>query len=137
MVKNVSTYGAKAVAKARRKTPGSPEKMPGPTDNPATNLMMADVAIRAGSYVVRRAIEKGMLRGRYGKSTAHQIVKNKKVGQTLISFGLARLATKNLPGAMIVGGGALAKTLYDRRQSKKGQRREGDRDLIEQAHKDD
>ncbi|MDG6078893.1 hypothetical protein E3U23_06765 [Erythrobacter litoralis] len=137
MVKHVSAYGAKAVQKARSKTPGKTAKMPGPTHNPATNLMMADVAIRAGSYVVRRAIEKGMLRGRYGKSTAKDIVKNKSLGATLMSFGLAKLATKNLPGAVIVGGGALAKTLYDRRQSKKGQQHEGDRELIEQATKDD
>ena len=137
MVKHVSTYGARAVKKARDATPGEPQNMPGPTHNPATNLMMADIAIRAGSYVVRRAIEKGMLRGRYGKSTAKNIVKNKTLGQTLISFGLAKVATKNLPGAMIVGGGALAKTLYDRRQTKKGQRAEGDRDLIEQANRDD
>ena len=47
MVKHVSTYGAKAVDKARAKTPGKTEGMPGPTHNPATNLMVADVAIRA------------------------------------------------------------------------------------------
>ena len=52
-------------------------------------------------------------------------------------FGLAKLATKNLPGAMIVGGGALVKTLYDRRKSRGGQRREGDRELIEQARGED
>ncbi|MBO9509999.1 hypothetical protein [Erythrobacter sp. A6_0] len=137
MVKHVSTYGARAVAKARTKTPGRTDGMPGPTDNPATNLMMADVVIRAGSYVARRAIEKGILRGRYGKDVAKNIVQNKTLGQSLVSFGLAKLATKNLPGAMIVGGGALVKTLYDRRKSRGGQRREGDRELIEQARGED
>ena len=57
--------------------------MPGPTENPATNLMMVDVAIRAGSYIARRSLEKGMLRGRYGKDTAREIVQNKTLGQTL------------------------------------------------------
>ena len=137
MVKHVSTYGAKAVDKARAKTPGKTEGMPGPTHNPATNLMVADVAIRAGSYIARRAVEKGLLRGRYGKETAREIVRNKTLGQTLVSFGLAKLATRNLPGALIVGGAALAKTLYDRRRSRSAQRREGDRELIEQAHRDD
>ena len=119
--------------KAKRADAAAPPAMPGPTKNPATNLMFADVAIRAGSYVVRRAIEKGMLRGRYGKDTAHQIIENKTLGQTLVSFGLARLATRNLPGAMIVGGGALAKTLYDRSKSKHHERRKGDDKLIRQA----
>ena len=43
-----------------------------------------------------------MLRGRYGKDTAREIVQNKTLGQTLVSFGLAKLATKNLPGALLV-----------------------------------
>lgn len=137
MVKHVAGFGAKAVAKARAKTPGSTEGMPGPTENPATNLMMADVAIRAGSYLARRAIERGILRGRYGDNTAKQIIRNKSLGQSLLSFGLAKLAIRNVPGAVIVGGGAIAKTLYDRRQSKRRQRHEGDRELIEQAHGED
>ena len=137
MVKHVSAYGAKAVDKARAKASGKTDGMPGPTDNPATNLLMADVIIRAGSYVARRAIEKGMLRGRYGKDVARDIVRNKTLGQSLFSYGLAKIATKNLPGAVIVGGGALVKTLYDRRKSRRSQRREGDSELIEQAHRDD
>lgn len=137
MAKHITAYGAKAIKKVRKKTPAKTEQMPGPTENPATNLMMVDVAIRAGSYIARRSLEKGMLRGRYGKDTAREIVQNKTLGQTLVSFGLAKLATKNLPGALLVGGGAVVKSLYDRRRSRLGQRREGDRDLIEQAHRGD
>ena len=62
------------------------------------------------------------------------------LGGAIVLFALAltnELATRNLPGALIVGGGALAKTLYDRRRSRSAQRREGDRELIEQAHRDD
>ena len=92
MAKHITAYGAKAIKKVRKKTPPKTEQMPGPTENPATNLMMVDVAIRAGSYIARRSIEKGMLRGRYGKDTAREIVQNKTLGQTLVSFGLAKLA---------------------------------------------
>ena len=49
MVKHVSAYGAKAVDRARAKAPGKTEGIPGPTYNPATNLLMADVVSRAGS----------------------------------------------------------------------------------------
>lgn len=128
--------GAKAVDKARGMGGKPTDGVPGPSDNPATNLMMADIAIRAGSYIVRRSIEKGFLRGRYGKHTAKAIVKNKTMGQTLLSFALARVATRNVPGAIVVGGGALAKTLLDRRKSRLHSKAEGDRDLLEQAHGD-
>ncbi|MEZ5680557.1 MAG: hypothetical protein R3E14_04595 [Erythrobacter sp.] len=137
MVKQITEKGAKAIERARAKAPGKTSKVPGPTENPATNLMMADVAIRAGTYIVRRAVEKGLLRGRYGRDMARDILQNRTLGQTLVSFGLAKVATRNLPGAVIIGGGALAKSLYDRRKSKRRQRAQGDRELIEQAHSEE
>jgi hypothetical protein len=36
-----------------------------------------------------------------------------------IGFVATRIATRSIPGAVIVGGAILAKTLYDRRQSSK------------------
>ncbi|WP_375291395.1 hypothetical protein [Qipengyuania sp.] len=137
MTKLLTRQGARAVRKTvreSRKLRGKrTEGVPGPSDNPATNLMLADVAIRAGSYIVRRSIEKGFLRGRYGKQTAKDIVNNKSIGQTLASFALARVATGSVPGAIVVGGGALAKTLFDRRKGRRHSKHEGDRDLLEQA----
>ncbi|HEU4819767.1 MAG TPA: hypothetical protein VFS87_01240 [Qipengyuania sp.] len=109
------------------------EGMPGPSENPETNFIIADVAIRAGSYVARRSLEKGLLAGRYGKDTAHQIVHNKSLKDTLISTVLARIATRSLPGALLVGGGAMAKTLLDRRKSRHRAKAEGDQALFQQA----
>jgi len=107
--------------------------IPGPTENPATNFLIADLAIRAGSHIVRRGVEKGFLAGRYGKDTAHQIVHNKSLGRTLASAVLARIATKSVPGAVLVGGGALAKTLLDRRKTRRKAKAEGDAELLDQA----
>lgn len=109
------------------------EGIPGPSNNPATNFLLADVAIRAGGYLARRGVEKGLLAGRYGKGAAHNIVINKTLGQSLISFALARLATRSVPGALLVGGGALAKSLLDRRKSRLRATVEGDAKLIDQA----
>lgn len=94
------------------------------------NLMLADVAIRTGSYIARRTVEKGFLRKRFGTRTARAIVQHRTLTKSLASFGLATLATRSLPGAVIVGGGVLAKTLYDRRKGKRRQR-------IERARLDD
>lgn len=132
MVKHVDEYGADAVDKVRQRTPGRRRRVPGPTENPATNVIMADVAMRAGSYVLRSAVEKGFLKGRYGKDTASEIVSNRSLKKTLASFALAKLATRSLPGAVIVGGGMVAKTLFDRGRARRA-RRAGDRELLEQA----
>ena len=116
---------------------GKRTKVPGPSENPATNLLIADVAIRAGSYLIRRSVEKGLLRNRYGKNTAREIIQQRTLGQTLVSTGLARIASRSVPGALIIGGGALAKTLFDRRKSKRRQQVEGDAQLIEQAQSEE
>lgn len=113
---------------------GTPsEGIPGPSDNPATNFIIADVAIRAGGYLARRSLEKGLLAGRYGKTTAKQIVENKSLKKTLVSALLARVATGSVPGALLVGGGAVAKTLLDRRKSRLRAKADGDRALLNQA----
>ena len=120
----------RGAAKAPRR---NSEGIPGPSDNPATNFFIADLAIRAGSYLARRGVEKGLLANRYGKDTAHSIVENKSIKQTLFSAALARVATRSVPGAILVGGGAVAKTLLDRRKSRLSAKAEGDRKLLDQA----
>lgn len=107
--------------------------IPGPSENQATNFLLADIVIRAGSYIVRRGVEKRLLANRYGKQSAREIVRNKTLGQTLVSQALARIATRSTPGAIVVGCGALAKALFDRRRSRLAARIEGDRAMLEQA----
>ena len=119
-------------SRSAKRTAEAPN-VPGPTDNPATNLILADIAIRAGTYLARRGVEKGLLAGRYGKESAHDIVKNRSLKQSLTSFVLASVATRSLPGAVLVGGGALAKTLLDRRKSRRRAKIEGDQKLLDQA----
>ncbi|MGB7407475.1 MAG: hypothetical protein WA908_03135 [Pontixanthobacter sp.] len=136
MVKHLSEYGSDAVDAIRDKTSGDKRDVPGPSSNPVTNIVMADVAMRTGTYLLRGAVEKGMLRGRYGPNMASEIVKNKTLGQTLASVALAKLATKSLPGAVIVGGGMAAKTLFDRSQRRRKAKRSGDATMREQANRD-
>jgi hypothetical protein len=107
--------------------------VPGATDNPATNLLLADIMIRTGSYVLRRMVERGFLKQRYGKQTARDIVKNRSLAQTLTSVAVSRLATRSLPGAAIVGTCVLAKILYERGKSRHSAQADGNAELLEIA----
>ena len=58
MAKHVKKMGADAVSRARRRVSGKRDDVPGPSENPMTNFLLADLMIRAGSYVARDAIER-------------------------------------------------------------------------------
>jgi hypothetical protein len=117
--------GGKAITRAT----GESDTVPGPSNNPATNLIIHDIALRAGGRLMRHTLEKGLLRGRYGGAGAKAIVENRTLVQTLVSGLVARYATRSLPGAVLIGSGLVAKTLYDRRQGKRSAKRSGDQSL--------
>ena len=116
----VSDKGAKAISSVT----GESDTVIGPSTNPATNLIIQDIAMRAGGR---------LMRGRYGGSGAKAIVENRSLAQTLVSGLLARYATRSLPGAVIIGGGLVVKTLYDRGRSKRDAKRSGDKSLKKMA----
>ena len=111
------------------------EEVSGPSPNPATNLLLADVVMRMGSYVMRYGVERAFLAGRYGKGTAKEIVRGRTIPQSLVAVAIAKLGTRSLPGAALVGAGLVAKTLFDRSQSRRRAKVEGDVKLIKQAKK--
>lgn len=95
------------------------ENVPAPSPNPLTNLILADIALRAGGALLRRSVEKGLVGTRMGSKKAGRIIKGRNLTQTLVGTAIARVATRSVPGAIFVGGGLLAKTLYDRRRGAK------------------
>jgi hypothetical protein len=83
-------------------------------------------------------MEKGLLKARCEREQATAIVEGRGLAHTLVSTTVARVATRSVPGALLVGGGLLAKTLYDRSISRRKARRRGRKQLAEQAsHEDD
>jgi len=108
------------------------EAVPGLSPNPAANLIMANAIVRTGSILLRRAVDKRMLRGRYGKDTAEAAAENQGLGSTLTALALSKVAARSSTGAVVVGGGMLAMALYDRRQAKKA-RAKGDAQILEDA----
>lgn len=128
----LTDQGARGVRKAVRAARGRARKVPGPSPNPATNLLIADVAMRGASMLFRRSMEKGLLSLRFDPDTARQVIQGRTMGQTLVSAVAARLATRSTPGFLLVSGGLLAKSVLDRSRSRRS-RKEGEKALHEQA----
>ena len=122
---------------ARRKAKAATEKVEGLSPNPATNLLIADLALRGGGQLLRHAIERTVLGAKYAPDKAKKIVKGRSMVQTLLGTAAARIATRSVPGAIVVGGGLLAKALYDRREGKRAAKASGTRAIEAQAKRGD
>ncbi|MFM5895878.1 MAG: hypothetical protein ACKOQM_15805 [Novosphingobium sp.] len=122
---------------AKRAAKAVSETAEGLSPNPATNLLIADLALRGGGQLLRHAIERTVLGAKYTPDKAKKIVKGRSMVQTLIGTAAARLATRSVPGAIVVGGGLLAKALYDRRQGKRAAKASGTRAIEAQAKRGD
>ena len=108
-------------------------KIPGPSTNPATNLLIGDIAMRGVSMLLGRGIESTLLKTRYDAEKAKGIVQGRTLTQSLVATGAARVATKSVPGFLAVSGGLLAKALFDRALGRRESKREGEKTLSEQA----
>jgi len=106
---------------------------PTPSPNPMTNILIADIALRGGGRLLRHVVERGVLGVKYSPEKAQNIVKGRSMAQTLIGTAIARVATRSVPGAIIVGGGLLAKALYDRRKDAQAAKAEGEAAVARQA----
>jgi hypothetical protein len=119
--------------RAARTAKNAVAKVPGPSNNPATNLLIMDIAMRGASMIAGRAVEKVILSARYSGEKAGDIVQGRTMLQSMAATGAARFATKSIPGFLIVTGGLLAKTIFDRSFSKRESIKRGDKQLAEQA----
>lgn len=108
----------KPVKTARAVIKQAADAAPKPSPNPMTNLIIADLALRGGGQLLRHAVERTLLGAKYSRAEAKNLVKGRSMTQTLVGTAVARLAMRSVPGAIIVGGSLLAKTLYDRRRGK-------------------
>jgi hypothetical protein len=122
-----------AARKAAASTKGTLAKVPGPSNNPATNLIILDVAMRGASMIAGRAMEKALLSTRYSGRKASDIVKGRSMVQSMAATGAARMATRSVPGFLLVTGGLLAKAIFDRTLSRREAVRRGEEQFAEQA----
>jgi hypothetical protein len=131
VVSRTASSAAKATA---NKAESAIKNARGPSPNPMTNLIIADIAMRGGGRLLRQALERALLGAKYTPQKAREITKGRSMTQTLVGTAVARIATKSVPGALLVGGGLLAKTLYDRSLGRKAAL-EGEIDVAEQAER--
>lgn len=123
-----------AVKRTATKAADTVKNAPPPSPNPMTNLVIADIVLRGGGRLLRHLVETNVLKTKYPPGKARNIIKGRGMVQTLIGTAAARLATRSVPGAILVGGGLLAKALYDR--SKGGEAKaEGEQAVERQAAK--
>ncbi len=108
-------------------------KIPGISSNPMTNLVIADVVMRGGGRLLRHGIEQLVLGTKYAPDKAKNIVKGRSMARTLVGTAVARIATRSVPGAILVGGALLAKTLFDRAKNPAREAAEGEREIADQA----
>ncbi|MEL6877165.1 MAG: hypothetical protein AAGL68_03600 [Pseudomonadota bacterium] len=92
-------------------------KVVGPSTNPATNLLIADIVLRGASSLFRKKVEQGIVKTSDNEGQAREILDGRSIMTTLALYGASKLATRSVPGLAIVAGGLLAKTLYDRGKS--------------------
>ena len=121
----------RAVAKADQ----AAKNTDGPSPNPMTNLLIADLALRGGGQLLRHAVERTVLGAKFSPAKAKNIVSGRSMFQTLLGTAVARIATRSIPGAILVGGGLLAKTLFDRSQDKRNAKAKGNRAIAVQAQR--
>ncbi|MED5545028.1 MAG: hypothetical protein VYD90_07245 [Pseudomonadota bacterium] len=109
--------GLRYVKRADSKLPAA--RVLGPSPNPATNLAIADIALRATSLIARQAVERALLGRAYAPRKARQILRGRSMAQVLLHRSIAKVAMRSIPGALVVGGSLIAKTLYDRHKEHK------------------
>ncbi|WP_347303240.1 hypothetical protein V5740_01045 [Croceibacterium sp. TMG7-5b_MA50] len=109
------------------------KKVPGPSPNPATNLLIADVALQGATMLFRRSMQKGMLALRFDPDKAREIVQGRSMMQSAVSLLAGRMATRSVPGLLLVGGGLVAKTILDRAMGHRDAAAQGTRKLMKQA----
>ena len=105
---------ADAAPAATDQSPTGPGGLPLPSPVAATNLVIADIVLRAAGGLLRDRMEKGLLVKSYDQAKADKLVDGRGVATTLALWGASRIARRSPLGLAVVAGGLAAKVFYDR-----------------------
>lgn len=91
------------------------------TSQTATKLILADLAMRAGTTLLRKGVERGILGGEPLDKAEQELAKKDGRGKR-IAAKAGKLASKSAPVAAAVAGGFFVKNLFDRSQRVRAKR---------------
>ncbi|WP_072379884.1 hypothetical protein [Novosphingobium sp. NDB2Meth1] len=120
-----------ASGKQAPEAPEVPAESPDPV-GPLTRTILAGIAMRAGSRLLKQGVDRGILgaapevlksaakaAGAKAAEKAAKVPRPKRgIGTRLITAAATRIATRSVPGAIVVGGALLAKTLHEHRKNR-------------------
>lgn len=99
-------------------------RVPVPSSNPATNLMIADIVIRGVSTLLRQNVEKRVAKASYGdEQRAQEVLDGRTIMTTLALYSVSKVATKSPIGLGAVAAALVGKTLYDRGKTRQKRKR--------------
>ncbi|WP_054530812.1 hypothetical protein [Erythrobacter sp. SG61-1L] len=82
----------------------------------STGAKLAGLAMRQGARIARHSLDKRLNVAGYKPSELEDAVVGRGIVSTIAIAAVTRLATRSVPGAIVVGGGLVAKALYERRK---------------------
>ena len=111
--------GKRGASETPSETPGTPTgKGPGglplPSPSAGTNLIIADIVLRAAGGLLRDRLEKGLLVKGHGADKAARAIDKRGLASSLALYGASHLARRSPLGLAVVAGGLAAKVFYDR-----------------------
>ncbi len=101
-------------AAAKTSAPTGPGGLPLPSPVAATNLVIADIVLRAAGGMLRNRMERGLLVKSYDKAKADKLVDGRGLATSVALWGASHLARRSPLGLAVVAGGLAAKVFYDR-----------------------
>lgn len=109
----------KRLGRGTRARTNSPENsgaggLPLPSPVAGTNLVIADIVLRAAGGLLRDQMEKGLLRGNYDKTKVDKLIHGRGLASSVALWGASHLARRSPLGLAVVVGGLAAKVFYDR-----------------------
>ena len=110
-------------ASAKKPTPTGPGGLPLPSPVAGTNLVIADIVLRAAGGLLRNRMERGLLVKSYDKAKADKLVDGRGLATSVALWGASHLARRSPIGLAVVAGGLAAKVFYDRGKRLEAKRR--------------
>lgn len=89
----------------------------------APGRRIAGWALRKGLNVARGAVDRRVSFAGLTSTDIQQALTGRSLVGGTAAVIVARLATRSVPGALVVGGGLVAKALFDRRRSRRAQQK--------------